>query len=87
MASLWIQHRKQAEQKIAGRMSGGEALRRLRQLWQKWQTQNGCTALEGADGYIQLLEGNAIVGIAWVEHLSPPSQPEPGQPLRKRGMA
>jgi hypothetical protein len=84
MASIWRQLRGQAEQKLAGHLSGNEAQRRLRHLWQEWDSRPGCHVTEGADGYMQLREGDAVCGIAWVEWCSPPSAPEPGQPLRRR---
>jgi hypothetical protein len=87
MSSVWIQFRGQAEKKIAGRLHHTEATRRLSVYCTGWLAKGAAYSLTEHQGYVRFHEGDAVCGIGWVEHLSPPSAPEEGQPKRGREAA
>jgi len=88
MASVWLEASKGKPRKLRGHLSSNEACAFATEVSHKWaQEKPKRHILEVYGLTIGLFDNSRMVGIVFVEPMSPPSSPEPGQPHRSKGTA
>jgi spore maturation protein SpmB len=86
MASVWIESSRTAPIKLRGHLSGSAACAFAADVAKRWALDKPKRhALEVYGLTIGLFENSRMVGVVFIEPMSPPSSPEPGQPLRTKG--
>jgi len=86
MASVWVEVSKRGPRKLRGHLSGDEACAFAADVSQKWVGEKPRRHAHPIYGLtIGLFENSQMVAIVFIEPMSPPSRPEPGQPLRTKG--
>lgn len=87
MASVWTLKRdgkgRVVDHKLRGHMAAEDALRYFRRLVKGMADTGAKVTVDGLHATAITKSGKR--SIVWVEPLSPPSAPEPGQPLRRNG--
>jgi len=86
MASVWIEGQKGKPRKLRGHLSIRNACDFAVDVSKSWAAASPKRHALAVYGFtIGLFEMNHMVGIIFIETMSPPSSPEPGQPLRTKG--
>lgn len=87
MASVWIQpHRGGEPRKLCGHLSTDGAIKFVRDVTSQWVVERPDRRVKEVYGMTAgLFQAQQMVGIVWIEPMSPPSAPEPGQPIRTKG--
>lgn len=82
MASVWVHDRRRAR-KLKGQLSPRQAMTRFQAMVREWRERGGSVSLlDGMEALMFAPDGKLVCGL-YVELLSPPTAPEPGQPKRE----
>lgn len=81
MASLWRQFKGDAPKKLLGNLTMAGAQSAMTDYAKRWTSVEKKTKVDPSpqNGMeILLYRQGALVGIAWIEPISPPTKPDPG---------
>lgn len=82
MASVWVYDRKERD-KIRGHMAPKSAVKLMEKMLAQWHSKGGThKRVDAFDALLYDAKGKLRCGL-FVEVMSPPTAPEPGQPKRK----
>lgn len=88
MTSIWSQSPGKLPEKLIGGMPPQAAMATIKQIVADWRSQNPSHTSMRAEAltYLMYSEGE-LVGSLFIEPLSPPSKPDPGETYRKKQSA
>lgn len=88
MASVWSEARGEAPKKLIGRVPTEAAVKVLKGLANDWKQQGDAYSYKPVAGMtILLMIDSTVVGSLFIEPISPPSKPDPGETYRTQQAA
>lgn len=82
MASVWVHGTTVPPKKVAGHLPLKVAITRFERMLADWKAQGGSAKrIDAMEAVLFDANGKLSIGL-YVEPMSPPSAPEPGQPRR-----